>query len=491
MTMSPRPPEFYDSDSDFSDGSLIFDNEIDEDGRRIRNHGYVPLIRQADDTPTRLFDAICKGDVDEFRSIWQAKHLDVNEPIHTYNWTPLMLACQERQLDLVKYLLFDLDADPNANSNDMTALILACCGKINLYGDDAENATEEESKLLQICEWLIQRQAMVNKINLRRETPLMYAAAHGFVSVIQLLLNNRAILEACDNDGRTALFYAVNDNRYDATKILIEAGALIDAEDVFHNTPKRLAMEKGFDDIVALFPPDPVIECVPISFHSYQTYKDLIPTAFPEKEIPPYSPDIYTMLHGMRAEEVEYKFYKSFVGLPEFLTITDERLREIGIEFPYQRKRILLGLLRFHDKAWSRNAMPVPKMEANIQQYFEIYSNCLKQMIVIRAALKFVEQHDLFVDIEDSTDESLVLRKQINQELAILRRNALQLLQTMQKIEATLAVTPPLNICQSVIGILLKKNTFRQQLYHKFKTFAGIGLIGIAAAAAVIKLRLR
>lgn len=30
--MSPRPPELYDSDSDYSDGSLIFDNEIDEVG---------------------------------------------------------------------------------------------------------------------------------------------------------------------------------------------------------------------------------------------------------------------------------------------------------------------------------------------------------------------------------------------------------------------------------------------------------------------------
>lgn len=28
--MSPRPPELYDSDSDFSDGSFVFDNEIDE-----------------------------------------------------------------------------------------------------------------------------------------------------------------------------------------------------------------------------------------------------------------------------------------------------------------------------------------------------------------------------------------------------------------------------------------------------------------------------
>lgn len=149
---------------------------------------------------------------------------------------------------------------------------------------------------------------------------------------------------------------------------------------------------------------------------------------------PPYSPDIYAMLHGMRADKVEYKFYEAGVGLPEFLSITDARLREIGILFPYQRKRILLGLLRFHDKAWSKKSLPTPKMNSNIQQYFEIYSNCLKQVIVFRATLKFIEQHDIFAENEDSTDETLELRHQIDQEIAILRKNTAKLLQTMQKV---------------------------------------------------------
>lgn len=245
----------------------------------------MPLISQVDNTPAQLYDAVCNGKVEEFSSILRAKHLDVNEPIGSYHWTPLMFACQMRQVQMVKYLLFDLKADPNANCNDMTPLILVCCGRISVYGDDDDDASAEESKVLQICEWLIQCQAMVNKINLRCESPLMYAASKGFISVIQLLLNNRAILEACDNDRKTALFYAVNHNQREATKVLIEAGALTDAEDTFGNTPKRLALEKGFDDIVALLPPDPVIECVPLSFHSYQTYKDLIPTAFPNTEM--------------------------------------------------------------------------------------------------------------------------------------------------------------------------------------------------------------
>lgn len=139
------------------------------------------------------------------------------------------------------------------------------------------------------------------------------------------------------------------------------------------------------------------------------------------------------MLHGMRAEQVEYKFYMAGIGLLEFLTITDERLHQIGVEFPFLRHRILLGLLRFHEKSWSKNSLAMPKIGGSIQDQFEVYSNCLKQVIVIRAALKFVEQQDLFCDI-DSTDASPDLRQQIEKELKILRQNALKLLLTMQKV---------------------------------------------------------
>lgn len=144
------------------------------------------------------------------------------------------------------------------------------------------------------------------------------------------------------------------------------------------------------------------------------------------------------MLHGMRAESVELNLYKSCIGLPKFLTITDEQLRKIGIEFPYMRNRILLGLLRFHEKSWSRNSLPIPKRNANIQQYFEVFSNCLKQLVVIQATLKFVEEHNIFAENNvDSSDESIELREEINKELTSLRKNVLQVFRTMQKVRTT------------------------------------------------------
>lgn len=195
------------------------------------------------------------------------------------------------------------------------------------------------------------------------------------------------------------------------------------------------------------------------------------------------------MLHGMRAEQVEYNFYENFIGLPEFLTITDKRLQEIGIEFPYLRKRILHGLLKFHEKSWSRGSLCIPKINANIHDYFDVFSNSLKQLIVIEAAIKFADHHEIFNNSKDGDhDDFQILRKEINTELVIAYKNILELFKAMQMVEKVLSTPPPMYIGKDIINKILKGKTFRQSLYQKLKIIGGIGL-GLMAVA-VIKSRL-
>lgn len=139
------------------------------------------------------------------------------------------------------------------------------------------------------------------------------------------------------------------------------------------------------------------------------------------------------MLNGMRANRVEYKIYEARIGLPEFLTITEERLQQIGIEFPYHRKRILLGLLRFHEHAWSHDSLRVPKFNANIVDIFNALSSLLKQLIVIEATMKFVEQHPIFASITMSADAKQQ-QLAINQELQEMRKKVQQILQIFEKV---------------------------------------------------------
>lgn len=139
------------------------------------------------------------------------------------------------------------------------------------------------------------------------------------------------------------------------------------------------------------------------------------------------------MLHGMRATRVEYNFYQARIGLPELLTITDERLQQIGISYPYHRKRILLGLLQFQEKKWSKDSLTIPKADANIVDIFNTLSSCLRQLIVIETTIKFVEEHPIFSAIPMSI-EAKQQRLAINQELQKMRKNIQQIFNIFEKV---------------------------------------------------------
>lgn len=139
------------------------------------------------------------------------------------------------------------------------------------------------------------------------------------------------------------------------------------------------------------------------------------------------------MLHGMRASRVEYKFYQARIGLPELLTITDDRLQQIGIDFPYHRKRILLGLLQLHERPWSKDSLTIPTVSANIVEIFNTLSSCLKQLIVIETTMKFVDEHPIFVTTPMSI-EAKQQRLVINRELQKMRKNIQRILNIFEKV---------------------------------------------------------
>lgn len=71
------------------------------------------------------------------------------------------------------------------------------------------------------------------------------------------------------------------------------------------------------------------------------------------------------MLRGMRVDNVAKKVYESNISLADFLTIDDAGLQQIGIEFEYQRKRILLGLLKFHGHPFSPKSLELVSQKKN------------------------------------------------------------------------------------------------------------------------------
>lgn len=76
--------------------------------------------------------------------------------------------------------------------------------------------------LTDVCQQLISKGANVNKPGW---TPLHYAATHGHLAVIDLLLENYAYIDAASPNGTTPLMMAASYGTPDAVKLLLEAGA--------------------------------------------------------------------------------------------------------------------------------------------------------------------------------------------------------------------------------------------------------------------------
>ena len=76
--------------------------------------------------------------------------------------------------------------------------------------------------LVQICQQLIEKGADVNKPGW---APLHYAATHGHLAVMTLLLEKHAYIDAASPNGSTPLMMAAHYGTPSAVKLLLEAGA--------------------------------------------------------------------------------------------------------------------------------------------------------------------------------------------------------------------------------------------------------------------------
>ena len=81
------------------------------------------------------------------------------------------------------------------------------------------------------------------------KTLLMYAVFNGDTEIIKDIAKYGNQLNEIDNDGRTALHWAVYYNKYDAVVALIELGAKDYIKDNYSLTPIDIAQYEGYENI--------------------------------------------------------------------------------------------------------------------------------------------------------------------------------------------------------------------------------------------------
>lgn len=137
-----------------------------------------------------VFEVARKGTISQAEAIVKAnpKAFDV---INENGFSPLILACYRGNNEVAKFIIIQ-GADINAKS-DMGSALMACIVKGN----------NEIAKLL------IAGKADLNLVDNQGTTALMYAVQFKNIEIIKLLLANNANKNLKDNKGKTAFEYAV------------------------------------------------------------------------------------------------------------------------------------------------------------------------------------------------------------------------------------------------------------------------------------------
>ncbi|XP_053659554.1 ankyrin repeat, SAM and basic leucine zipper domain-containing protein 1 [Anopheles marshallii] len=369
-----RPAGYEDSDEDdFEEFGYFYSSPT---GKQ-ENSAFM-TIQEDDDT--MLYNAVLDDNLEETKRIMKQNEFLRSGGELRQGWPALFYACYEAKLTIVKYLVQEQQLDVNREYGLQTALMIAC------------SSPQASDCVYQIVRLLLDYGAIIGMLDQYGYSPLMFACKEGHLNVVKEIVAESSLL-SIDNEGNTALFHAVNNNRLEVVKVLLRAGAPTHTVNKQGYTPRQCAMHNNFLDIAELFPPEQKQFEIPSNYLCYSNYRNFIHDI--QNDNPPgYYPDLGAMLVGMNSEAKLRHFVEPGLNLFEFLTLTDERLRELGLKYPIERKRILLGLYDFHQKKWSKNSVWTMEKQRILDFYdiLEALGNILKHLTIIHASLVYTKQ---------------------------------------------------------------------------------------------------
>ncbi|XP_050067261.1 ankyrin repeat, SAM and basic leucine zipper domain-containing protein 1 [Anopheles maculipalpis] len=373
-----RPAGYDDSDEDDYDefGYFCSSYKVTKPNNAFMQTNLTPV----EDYDTKLYNAILDGNLEETKNVLkQSEYLRTGGELHQ-GWPALFYACYQAKPAIVKHLLQEEQIDVNREYNLQTALMIAC------------SSSQPTECVYEVVRLLLDYGAIIGRLDQYGCSPLTFACREGHLEVVKEIVAESSLLSV-DNEGNTALFYAVNNNRLEVVKLLLRAGAPTHVVNKQGYTPRQCAANQNYLDIAELFPKEEKSFQIPTEYLCYSSYRNFLHGEKNDDGPPGYYPDLGVMLFGMNSEAKLRAFVEPGLNLFEFLTLTDERLRQLGVKYPIERKRILLGLYDFHLQKWSKASLWTMEKQRVLDCYdvLEALENMLKHLTVIHATLLYTK----------------------------------------------------------------------------------------------------
>ncbi|XP_046669403.1 uncharacterized protein LOC124360115 [Homalodisca vitripennis] len=97
----------------------------------------------------------------------------------------------------------------------------------------------------------------------------------------------------------------------------------------------------------------------------------------------------------MQLGHIGKQFSAKNIQLNEFLLITDERLKELGVRFSVHRQRILNSIRKFHLHQWNKASLGLKprNQQMDVEDGVNLMCNVIKHLHILNASMNYIRLH--------------------------------------------------------------------------------------------------
>lgn len=283
-------------------------------------------------------------------------------------WTAMMYAAHYGHVDIIHMLLESKASVHVRNHNGCNALMVAV-----MCGNDT------------IVEILIKAGSILETRDNRDWTALFHAVCTGYHNVVDTLLKYRFNLNSCDRaTGMTPLMYAAQMGDAGLVKALLQKGSATSLTTHQGHTAARIAQDAGFHEVAAIITQwglqvisGPSLFDGPAAVEArraeqQQMHRTRGGSVLPTVDNANVQPtDLETLLNHLGLNAYMNVFREQDVDLQVFLTLTDQDLKECGIQKLGPRRKMTSAIARWHSNAPLRSDLEcayADKLEVEMQE---------------------------------------------------------------------------------------------------------------------------